>query len=139
MAVRQDEYVRQKEDQAYRFISLNTSDTPLFKQFSKEESRIPIPSDNKVLEILKQDGSTQLFFCGEKKTIYYMIGEDRLVLNNDCPKQRLWVVDKKGIRYKCPTQWKYWDRSWYCLVKNSSNIVLVGDKYLSCYYCFITN
>ena len=130
-------YIRKSGDKAYRRVSVTSTALPRFEDFSVEGQLVNYPDTGVVLEILREDGSTELFYQGPRAMAQYVTLGTEIRMSQDVPTERLWIrrADGVGVPYKVPSD----------LPKNSGLISfyvpggaqkmeLYGDKYFEKIY-----
>ncbi len=132
------QYTRKAGDKAYRKVNITVSSEPQFTDFSIGGECVSYPDKEVVLEVLRENGSTELHYQGSRATLAYLkAGADTIRILKDVPTARLWIrrVDGTGILYKVPSQLPVEDTAKVLRVPGGvANVELVGDKYLNMVY-----
>lgn len=130
-------YVRKNGDLKYRKVSIQSTAIPSYIDFTCVGESVSY-SDVQVLEVLREDGTTQLFHDGGiEMASYRHKGMDVFVLSSGIPRARLWMRrnDGTGIHYKVPTDLPVNGANVEFRVPGGiRNMELFGDKYLEMVY-----
>ena len=96
-------YSKQPEDEQFRIVSLMVSKEPEYQPFDSDSI---VYAEQKVLEILRTDGSTILEYGDSPIPIMVNSKNNRLYFKSDIPTARVWLrpaENKNGIYYKVPS------------------------------------
>lgn len=131
-------YTRKENDKAYRRINIAVAANPKFTEFNEAGEQVGYPDTAVVLEVLRNDGSTELYYDGAVGSATYKAdGIDKFCMNNYVPISRLWVrrSDGTGIPYKIPGNLPEKDGLVTVLVPfGVHNAEIAGDKYFEKIY-----
>lgn len=132
-------YVRRNGDVKYRKVSIQSEVLPGYQLFTAPGESVQY-TDFQVVEVLREDGTTQLFHePGVVKVNYAPGGMDKFLLDKDVPLARVWMRrnDGIGIAYKVPTGLPVKGNSVeFCVPGGVQNMELFGDKYFQMVYTF---
>lgn len=134
------DYTRRSYDKAYRRVPLYNSGTPKFVEFTSEGQRIQYNDREQILEVLCDDGKTELF-CGnqERNDVFYCKhGSNQIRIQIQGQSQhlsditaRMWA--KKGsshIQYKLPPVSKCEGNCTFIMIPGGcTDVELFGDMY----------
>ncbi len=128
-------YRRTASDVAYRKVPLKRNELPEYKDFQTADQQVDCPQDF-VLEILHDDGTSELVYDYEIKTVTYRKLKDGYILLSECPTARLWLKARSdgsnGMLYKIPSVLPVRDGGVvFRLCGGSGDFELVGDRYFS--------
>lgn len=99
-------YIRRNGDVKYRKVSIQSEILPQYKEFTSAGESVQY-TDFQVLEVLRENGTSELFHEGGVETASYAPGgPDRFLLGKNIPLVRVWMrrSDGTGIPYKVPTE-----------------------------------
>lgn len=134
------DYTRRTYDKAYRRIPLYNSGIPRFVDFTSEGQRIQYNDREQILEVLRDDGKTELF-CGSQDRIlvfYCKHGTNQIRIQIHGQSQhigeitaRLWAKKGSGLlHYKLPPQPKCEGNCAYVMLPGGCvDVELFGDIY----------
>jgi hypothetical protein len=134
------DHIRRTYDKAYRRIQLYSSATPKFVEFTSDQQLIQYNERDQILEILRDDGSTELF-SGNRDRIgvfYCPHGIDQIRIQIQGQSQhlnditaRMWArKGSSGIHYKLPPMARCEGSCAYVMIPGgSAGVELFGDKY----------
>lgn len=96
-------YCRKPDDVSYRKVNITVAGTGKFEDFQEPNQVIHYPETGCVLEVLRRDGTTELYYDGPTLTVTYLpLGQDTLSMGK-VPVERLWIrKGGSGISYKLP-------------------------------------
>lgn len=127
------QYTRRPGDKAYRKVNITVSGIGKFQEFA--EDVVHYPDTAVVLEVLREDGSTQLFYDGSMKSDTYVASNaNTFRLSASVPTSHLWLQKKDGtgIPYKVPSDLPKEDNLVSVRVPGGVNgWELVGDRYFA--------
>lgn len=130
-------YVRRNGDLKYRKVSIQNTAIPSYTEFTGPGESVSY-SEVQVLEVLREDGTTQLYYDGGAQLASYSPrGLDVFVLSHGIPRARLWMrrSDGTGIHYKVPAELpKVGANVEFRVPSGVRNMELFGDKYLEMVY-----
>lgn len=125
-------YVRRNGDVKYRKVNIQSEVLPQFKEFTSLGESVQY-TDFQVLEVLRENDTTELFHEGGVETANYAPGGlDRFLLNKNIPLARVWMrrSDGTGIPYKVPVELPVKGNSMELRVPGGvQGMELFGDKY----------
>ena len=124
-------YEKRPGDLKYRIVNVKTSEMPVYRDFSEAQINVPV---EQVLEVLRQDGSEELFYDAAPKSMIYSrdYTEGMLVLPASLPTARVWVRRENGtgIAYKIPSNLGVQGAAPRVHIPGGvQNVILEGDKY----------
>ncbi len=132
------QYTRRVGDKAYRKVNITVPNEPKFTDFSIGGECVNYPDREVVLEVLRENGSTELYYQGTQAVFNYRKpGADTIRIPKDVPTARLWIrrLDGTGILYKIPSQLPVEDTAKVFRIPGGvSNVEVVGDKYFAMVY-----
>lgn len=97
-------YIAKEKDQGFRKVNIRAVKLPNYEKIEEPGQVISYPDQFVVLEVLKEDGSSELFYDGPKMELKHAVELDKIVMGIDAPLERLWVrrKDGEGICFKVP-------------------------------------
>lgn len=134
------DHIRRTYDKAYRRIPLYSSGVPEFVEFTSENQTISYNERDQFLEILRDNGETELF-CGNWERIAVVCcrhNMDQIRIQIQGQSQhlseitaRMWVKRPNGgIHYKLPPVAKCEQGCAYVMIPGgNANVELFGDIY----------
>jgi len=136
-------YTPNPNDKAYRKVDLNRNTTsahlPNFTDIAPGMQTISC-QPNFVLEILRNDGTTQIIGPEKPREVTYARDAQSFRVGADIPVARLYVRSTACpiLRYKTPDVWKTQDSLKVFRVGGTTDTLeLVGDPYFSARYTLI--
>lgn len=130
-------YVRRSGDKKYRKVSIVKVEDVRYQDFVSLGESVAY-SDIQVLEVLREDGTTELFHEGGVETANYTYNNmDRFLIGKNVPLARVWVrrTDGTGIPYKVPNELPLMGNSAVFKVPGGvQGLELFGDKYFEMVY-----
>lgn len=97
-------YCRKPDDVSYRKVNITAPGTGNFEDFQEPGQVIHYPENGCVLEVMRRDGTTELYYDGPNITVTYVpVGCDTISMGK-APVERLWArrADGVGLSYKLP-------------------------------------
>lgn len=131
-------YQKKPGDLRFRIVALTVNIEPEFQHFKTD---VISYGDDKVLEILREDGKTVLEY-GEKSPTHIVVTPYKygFSIQSDIPTARLWVREigcTNGTYYKVPMELSVENgRKWFLLPAGLQEYELCGDKYFEKVYSF---
>lgn len=130
-------YVRRSGDVKYRKVNIQNASVPNYADFTSPGESIAY-SDVQVVEVLRADGSTELFHEGGVEIANYCAaGPDKFLISQNIPRARMWMrrSDGTGIAYKVPVDLPAKSGSVEFRVPcGVQGMELFGDKYFEAVY-----
>lgn len=130
-------YVRRSGDKKYRKVSIQSEVVPGYQDFTAPGEAVQY-TDFQVVEILREDSTTELFHEGGVETANYAYGgTDRFLIGKNIPLARVWMrrTDGTGIPYKVPNELPSKGTSAEFKVPGGvQGMELFGDKYFEMVY-----
>lgn len=131
-------YERKEREKAYRRVNITAAANPKFTDFNEPGELVSYPDAAVVLEVLREDGTTELHYNGAVGTATYKAGgTNQFLMSKSVPITRLWVrkSDGTGIPYKIPAGLPEKDGLMEVLVPcGTLEMEIVGDKYFEMVY-----
>lgn len=98
-------YTRRSGDLQYRKVNIKSNQLSDYKAFTGPGETISY-TDYQVMEVLREDGTTELFHEGGAEITHYAYdGVDKIRIKANIPLERVWMRhgDGTGIVYKVPS------------------------------------
>lgn len=132
------QYTRKPGDKAYRKVSITAAGTPRFTDFVVSGELISYPDVAVVLEVLRDDGTTKLYYDRDPAPASCKaITMDTFCISQGVPTERLWIrrSDGTGIPYKVPSGLKLQNGLPVFQVPcGTANMEVCGDQYFEKVY-----
>lgn len=132
------QYISKNGDVAFRKVNVAASAEPRFENFAFVGQEINYPDQMVVLEVLRQDGKTELIYEGPRITAAWRLdGPDRIQIQQNVPRERLWLRNRDSamILYKVPVQLPQRDMLVTMQVPcGTHNMELCADRYFERIY-----
>ena len=127
-------YVRKAGDVAFRKVSLFATQVAKFEEFTTPGQIVNYPDVAVVLEVSREDGTTELYYDGPTTEETYVVSNSTdFRMTASIPTARLWVrrQDGTGIHYKVPSDLKKEENGLVSIhiPGGTKGMELFGDKY----------
>ena len=127
-------YVRKAGDVAFRKVSLSATRVGNFEEFTTPGQTVNYPDTAVVLEVSREDGTTELYYDGPTTVETYVdFNSTDFRMTASIPTARLWVrrQDGTGIPYKVPSDLKEEEKGLVSIhiPGGIRGMELFGDKY----------
>lgn len=130
-------YVRRSGDKKFRKVSIQSEVIPQYQDFSAPGESVSY-TDFQVLEVLRENGTTELYHEGGVETANYAYsGMNGFLIGKNIPLARIWArrSDGLGIPYKVPCELPVKGNSVEFRISGSvQGMELFGDKYFEMVY-----
>ena len=136
------EYIRREGDKQYRKVNVHSDGVPAFQDFTTVGEKVSYGNEY-VIEVLRSDGTTELFREGGALTVNYAFnGPDNILIDQQVPLLRVWMrsADCPAVSYQVPnvlpaaTVGRCFEMK---VIGGVQGIELFGDKYFEKVY-FLT-
>lgn len=129
-------YTRNEGDISFRKVSVAAPNVGKFEDFQTRDQTVSYSDIGFVLEVMREDGSTELIYDGMTAEVSYRT-EGNNIRINQVPMDRIWLRKngRNGMVYKAPKVRPNADGSIVIHIPGgTSDIELVGDKYFEKVY-----